>query len=149
MNGLTVLELDKYVPAKFVVNNKDFVMRYPTTGVVELDLKDNSIIISQLSFITQNKTLLMSIDHKDIDYIEINSQKAFDGGLGPAKGLIFFHFITAICIHLKTKKCYKFINQDLRELLKDIKSYNDAHYLHVLDCFFRKMNPKNKIVFKK
>ena len=104
--------------------------------------------------------------------IEINSQKAFDGGLGSAKGLISFRFITAICIHLKTKKCYKFINQDLRlireldayfkaknikvvdinnltEILKDIKNYNDAHHLLLplsthFKIFFKKMKLKRK-----
>ena len=90
MNNLNILELDKYVPAKFIVNDKAFVMRYPETGIVELDLRDSDIIINQLSFIIENKTLLMNIDLKDIDYIEINSQKAFDGGLKSAKGLIFF-----------------------------------------------------------
>ncbi|MFR1449916.1 MAG: hypothetical protein ACLSXC_06220 [Beduini sp.] len=50
-------------------------MRYPETGIVELDLRDSDIIINQLSFIIENKTLLMNVNLKDIDYIEINSQK--------------------------------------------------------------------------
>ena len=104
--------------------------------------------------------------------IEINSQKAFDGGLGSAKGLISFRFITAVCIHLITKKCYKFINQDLKlireldayfkaknikvvdinnltEILKDIKNYKDAHHLLLLlsthfKIFFQKNEGKKE-----